>query len=184
MRVKAIRLQNFMGFADTNWIELRPITLLYGWNSTGKSALVRALLLLRQSLWLERDSTEPLTFVADNGVDLGSFWRMIRGRIFYDESPPQHKQKGEPGEYTVRRQMVFGFRCEVGEEGSKILADLGVKPRHDDERYVDLELRYQFNEHVSPARIELSAVTLEAPFDRQGNADGHREILQEIGRAS
>lgn len=27
MSVKAIRLENFMAFADTGWIELRPITL-------------------------------------------------------------------------------------------------------------------------------------------------------------
>jgi len=48
--VAAIRLQNFMGFEDTDWIELRSITLLFGRNSTGKSSIIRALLLLRQSM--------------------------------------------------------------------------------------------------------------------------------------
>jgi len=48
--VEAIRLQNFMAFEDTGWVELRPITLLFGRNSSGKSALIRALLLLKQSL--------------------------------------------------------------------------------------------------------------------------------------
>lgn len=46
MSVKAIRLENFMAFSDTGWIELRPITLLFGRNSSGKSAIIRALRLL------------------------------------------------------------------------------------------------------------------------------------------
>ncbi|MCS7055071.1 MAG: ATP-binding protein [Thermoflexales bacterium] len=40
-RLSAIRLQNFMAFEDTGWVELRPITLLFGRNSSGKSALIR-----------------------------------------------------------------------------------------------------------------------------------------------
>lgn len=55
MTVTAFRIQNFMGFEDSGWVELRPITLLFGRNSSGKSALIRALLLLRQSL-----GTEPV----------------------------------------------------------------------------------------------------------------------------
>lgn len=39
MKVEAIRLINFMAFEDTGWIELRPITLLFGRNSSGKSAI-------------------------------------------------------------------------------------------------------------------------------------------------
>ena len=30
LTVTAIRLQNFMAFEDTGWIELRPITVLFG----------------------------------------------------------------------------------------------------------------------------------------------------------
>ena len=40
MSVTAFRLQNFMGFEDTEWIELKPITLFFGCNSTGKSAVL------------------------------------------------------------------------------------------------------------------------------------------------
>ena len=47
MTVQAIRLLNFMAFEDTGWIELRPITLLFGKNSSGKTAIIRALLLLK-----------------------------------------------------------------------------------------------------------------------------------------
>lgn len=74
--VKAIRLQNFMAFEDTRWIELRPITLLFGKNSSGKSAIIRALRLLKQSL-----DTKPeegvLRFVSEQGVELGRFRQVI-----------------------------------------------------------------------------------------------------------
>lgn len=61
-----------MGFANSGWVEFQPITLLLGRNSSGKSALIRALLLLRQSL--DRESlSEPLLFVKDDGCDVGDY---------------------------------------------------------------------------------------------------------------
>jgi len=48
--LKGFRVQNFKAFKDTTPIELKPITLLSGINSAGKSALLQALLLLKQTL--------------------------------------------------------------------------------------------------------------------------------------
>ncbi|MCL5999092.1 MAG: AAA family ATPase [Chloroflexi bacterium] len=75
-RVTAIRLQNFMAFEDTGWIELRPITLLFGRNSSGKSAIIRALLLLKQSME-NRDGDSPLAL--SGPVDFGSFPNLVYG---------------------------------------------------------------------------------------------------------
>jgi AAA15 family ATPase/GTPase len=77
MTVTAFRVQNFMGFEDSGWIELRPITLLFGRNSSGKSALIRALLLLRQSLDSSPDSG-ALLFVKDDGYDFGDYREIVR----------------------------------------------------------------------------------------------------------
>ncbi len=74
MSIEAIRLQNFMAFEDTGWVELRPITLLFGRNSSGKSALIRALLLLRQSLQPPDDRV--FVFSTPYGVDIGGFREM------------------------------------------------------------------------------------------------------------
>lgn len=54
----AITLQNYRCFASLTELELRPITLLYGVNNAGKSALLRALPLLDAST--APDSTGPL----------------------------------------------------------------------------------------------------------------------------
>lgn len=79
MSIDAVRLQNFMAFEDTDWVELRPITLLFGRNSSGKSALIRALLLLRQSLLPPDDRL--FMFSTPYGVDIGGFREMAhRGK--------------------------------------------------------------------------------------------------------
>jgi AAA15 family ATPase/GTPase len=94
MTVKAIRLQNFMAFEDTGWIKLKPITLLFGRNSSGKSAIIRALRLLKQSLYALPDEG-PLVFVAEEALDQGSFLETVH-----------HQRVDEP--------MVFHFRCRLG----------------------------------------------------------------------
>ncbi|MFH1636342.1 MAG: AAA family ATPase [Chloroflexota bacterium] len=48
--LKNIRIENFKSFQDTQTIELAPLTILAGINSAGKSSLIQALLLLKQSL--------------------------------------------------------------------------------------------------------------------------------------
>lgn len=73
--VNAIRLQKFMGFVDTDWIELRPITLLFGRNSAGKSALIRALLVLKQSM-RNADSDSPLV-LSGPLIDLGTYHNAV-----------------------------------------------------------------------------------------------------------
>ncbi len=47
--LSSFRAQNFKGF-DTSHVELKPLTLLSGVNSAGKSSLIQMLLLLKQTL--------------------------------------------------------------------------------------------------------------------------------------
>jgi predicted ATPase len=101
MTVQAIRLQNFMGFEDTGWVELRSINLLFGRNSTGKSAILRALLLLRQSLDSQPEDG-PLTFVAEDGLDFGGYRQMVRGQ-------------------RTERKISFWFQCDFST--LKLVAD-------------------------------------------------------------
>ena len=44
-----LRLENFKSWQDTGNITLRPITGFFGANSSGKSGLIHALLLLKQT---------------------------------------------------------------------------------------------------------------------------------------
>lgn len=93
MTVTAFRVQNFMGFEDSSWIELRPITLLFGRNSSGKSALIRALLLLRQSLE-SVPGGDALVFVRDDGLDLGDYSELVI-------------------DHDISKDMSFWFRIQL-----------------------------------------------------------------------
>ena len=48
--IKSLRLLNFKAFEDTGILELKPITVLAGPNSGGKSSILQSLLLLKQTL--------------------------------------------------------------------------------------------------------------------------------------
>lgn len=89
MTIQAFRIENFMGFEDSGWVKLRPLTLLFGRNNSGKSTLLRALLLLRQSQY---SLNSPLIFNTDEGFDFGSYRELVRN-------------------HDIPLQMVFGFRC-------------------------------------------------------------------------
>ena len=65
----AISLRNVRSLVDTGRIDIRPITILLGKNSSGKSTLTRFFPLLRQSI--EVSSNTPLLWFGDL-VDFGS----------------------------------------------------------------------------------------------------------------
>jgi len=65
----SLRIERLRSLYDTQEIELRPITLLVGINSSGKSTLIRSFPLLRQSVETATDS--PILWCG-NYVDFGS----------------------------------------------------------------------------------------------------------------
>ncbi len=75
--LKAIELENFKAFGERNRIEFAPITLIFGENSAGKSSILQALNLLKQTRE-HRDSGALILPRTDGGiVDLGSFREMV-----------------------------------------------------------------------------------------------------------
>ncbi len=68
--IKGIGLQNFRSFTNKTFIELKPITVFVGKNSSGKSSLLRTFPLLRQSV--EENTTGPILWYG-RYVDFGDF---------------------------------------------------------------------------------------------------------------
>ena len=72
-----MRLRNFKSWADTGELRFRPITGLFGANSTGKSSLLQALLLLKQTA-ASADRRQVFEFGdATTPVDLGSLQSVL-----------------------------------------------------------------------------------------------------------
>ena len=57
--LRKLRIKNFKCLRDTKDLAIRPVTILVGPNSSGKSSLVQALLMLRQTTD-SRDMTSRL----------------------------------------------------------------------------------------------------------------------------
>ncbi|WP_448573896.1 AAA family ATPase [Trichothermofontia sp.] len=58
--LREYKLKNFKAFADVAPLLIRPITLLYGPNSAGKSSIIQSLMLLKQTL-----DDQISTYIAD-----------------------------------------------------------------------------------------------------------------------
>jgi hypothetical protein len=73
-------LGGFKAFRDIEHLPIRPITLIYGENSSGKSSILQALLLLKQTIDQSEDPSIPL-LPKGNLVDLGGYREMAHGHV-------------------------------------------------------------------------------------------------------
>ncbi|MCI0694045.1 AAA family ATPase [candidate division KSB1 bacterium] len=169
MTVEAIRLQNFMAFNDTDWLELKPISLLFGRNSSGKSAIIRALLLLKQSLNSSLE-TGPLTFVTKEGIDQGSFKESV------------HKKNEEEVE---NRSMIFCFRCSLEKE--PILDHLRKRLKSDqieswqpnikldNLKWIDISVGFTWN--ADKQTVDHTMIRLDLPFQKNQTKDQASPVI-------
>ena len=73
-----IGIRNFKAFHRMQHVPLKPITLLYGPNSSGKSTLLQSFLLLKQTL--EESGNEEIVLLPKGShVDLGGYQEFING---------------------------------------------------------------------------------------------------------
>jgi energy-coupling factor transporter ATP-binding protein EcfA2 len=73
----SIRLRNFKGYKDSGSIPLRPLTVLIGKNNSGKSTILHALLLLKQTI--EDPSGNAALVTSGPLVELGGWYDILRG---------------------------------------------------------------------------------------------------------
>lgn len=101
----AFRLRNFRRFEDTGTLPLPPITLLFGRNSSGKTSLLRALLLMKQ--FAESTATTDVPLVGPD-VDFGSYVDLVH--------------KGE-----LRRDVRLSFDLDLTRQGRRYGGELADK---------------------------------------------------------
>jgi predicted ATPase len=76
--IRTLSLTNFKGFQSLNQLDIKPVTVLCGTNSSGKSSILQSILLLKQTL----ESQMPNQLLLLNGrlVHLGPFEEVIFDR--------------------------------------------------------------------------------------------------------
>ncbi|MCY3792229.1 MAG: AAA family ATPase [Gemmatimonadetes bacterium] len=79
MTLTAFSIANFKAFSATQRVPLRPITLIYGANSAGKSSVIHALALAHHSIETGNLDTQR-TQIGGESIDLGGFRQYVHQR--------------------------------------------------------------------------------------------------------
>jgi len=70
-----IKIRNLRSLKDTGYIDIKPLTVLVGKNSSGKSTFLRFFPLMKQTLSTKKN--EPILWYSKENVDFGSFRESI-----------------------------------------------------------------------------------------------------------
>ena len=100
MTLTALRLANFKAFGSSQRVTLRPITLLYGANSAGKSSILHALALAHHAVETGELDTQR-TQSGGESIDLGGFRQYVHLR------QPQ-------------RQVEMAFELDLGQLSGRV----------------------------------------------------------------
>lgn len=79
--ITGISIENFKGIRERVDLELKPITLLFGSNSAGKSSILHALQLAQEAI-LRNNPSPDETLVGGGSVNLGGFRMFVHNRSF------------------------------------------------------------------------------------------------------
>lgn len=96
--ITAVRIKNLRSLADTGFIEIKPITLLLGANSTGKSTFLRSFPLFTQSV--SKNLRGPVLWYDESLVDFGD----------YDTAKNKYAGENETIEFSYKIcEPVYGW---------------------------------------------------------------------------
>jgi len=109
-----LKLTNFKAWQDTGFISLKPVTMLLGTNSSGKSTLIQSLLLLKQTV-RSPDRTVQLNLGGDESNDLfnfGGFDNVLRQGV---TGPRQFSLSFTFDSFISSRVNHGNFFCSYGQ---------------------------------------------------------------------
>ena len=76
--ITSITLENYKSFKDSTTVDLKPLTILCGVNSSGKSSVLKSLLMMKQTI--EKESPYNKLSFMGNYVDNGYFENIVNDR--------------------------------------------------------------------------------------------------------
>jgi len=166
MLLKSIEIENFKCFGKRVTIPLAPITLIYGENSAGKSSILQALNLLKQTSEHVTGGNALLSRCENGLVDLGRYEDFIhdhvtgdlRMKLTFQQDP---RPSDMDGTAATLRNILEGARSE------KVLQDLGVDP--------DV---YDVSSRFRSERIQKEGFSYEMSFQHEPSTS--RTILTQL----
>ncbi len=127
----AIQLGNFKAFADTQKIPVKPLTLIFGPNSAGKSSLIHGIALAKQAIETG-DLDVYRTTVGGEAIDLGGFRQYVHRRnkelsVEWALELDVSKLSGRIAELlapvkTIVISLIFGIYSSTEEETPRVIS--------------------------------------------------------------
>jgi len=150
--MESFRIRNLRCLADTGFIPIKPLTILVGANSSGKSTFIRTLPLLRQSI--ETPTNSPVLWYG-RYVDFGTISDAVR-------------------ENSTEKTVIFDFKIELPEDmtlhnykeikihdASEITISLHLSPKSDNEQQT----------YVSALGVAVGSNNATLVLDKNGKVD-------------
>lgn len=148
--IDSITIGNFKAFGDAQKLPLKPITLVFGANSSGKSSILHSLLLANEIVTQEETNFDVhYTHIGGGSVDLGGFRQYVNKR-------------------DTSKNVMFGFDIIPGdlsnslaylfEEFNKItiITEFGSIKKYNDEKYDETNHK-SFKEFLKLLSYEIKA---------------------------
>lgn len=168
--ITALEIENFKGIGPRQRIELRPITLLFGANSAGKSTVLHALHYAREVF--ERHNLDAdQTIAGGKYIDLGGFRRLVHRNDDKAMAAPDTSIKLRI-DVDVARNGLKSFDPDIDRLIAQTVASIDryrddVRADFDDIRWLqDYRFDTLFNE-ITTAAVELEigwSTTNECPY--------------------
>lgn len=163
--LKSISLENYKCFKGKTDIEIAPLTVLCGVNSSGKSSILKSLLMLKQS-YENTEATNQMTFNG-NYVDNGSFLEIIsedpiKKSFTLSNQFVIEKLDSSSGtkEYTLYRDLYRLFynsnitKFEITNSIDVIASDGFVNPNKINKFFIEIKI------YIEERLLMISSVTL------------------------
>jgi hypothetical protein len=137
----SIKLGNFKAFGPTQTIPIKPITLIFGPNSAGKSSIIHSLLLAHQATVVDGNLDVRCPRIAGNSVDLGGFEDYVNRHavsqsVRWQAEFATSNLQGRSAEFlakhfkTLELVVEFGVRTvETKEQKRRLNPKTGVEER-------------------------------------------------------
>lgn len=114
-----LRLGNFKAFGPTQTIPIKPITLIFGPNSAGKSSIIHSLLLAHQAAVVDGDLDVRCPKLAGNSVDLGGFEdyvyrHAVTESVHWQASFRTEKLQGRLADFLRKSFQTLDIALEFG----------------------------------------------------------------------
>jgi hypothetical protein len=136
--IRELRIGNFKAFGPTQTIPIRPLTLIYGPNSGGKSSIIHALALAREAR-RKGDWNVSRTKVGGRSIDLGGFRQYVHG-------------------HDVERSVELGFAFDASDVVEELDERYDRWEQRRQESGVFTESRKRLAEFAADARSRIELI--------------------------